>query len=44
MKERREVGEGGGGGGGKAPRVKGDLFILALRVLMLLVRTIMFAV
>ena len=38
MKERREVGEGGGGGGRQgamevlrpgAPRVKGDLFILA---------------
>ena len=37
MKERREVGEGGGGGGQGAmevlrpgaPRVKGDLFILA---------------
>lgn len=39
MKERREVGEGGRGGGGRqgamevlrpgAPRVKGDLFILA---------------
>lgn len=52
MKERREVGEGGGGGGGKAPWkccVQGrheskETYSFWLRVLMLLVRAIMFAV
>ena len=53
MKKRKEVREGGGGGrGGKAPWkccVQGrpeskETYSLWLRVLMLLVRTIMFAV
>ena len=42
MKERREVGEGGGGGRQGATSQRRHSFWL--RVLMLLVRTIMFAV
>ena len=43
MKERREVGEGGGGGEARRHESK-ETYSFWLRVLMLLVRTIMFAV